>query len=124
MSIIDKSGGAMNRGELITEIQACLEQLPDESLITIREYIESLLSAGAADDEGDPSGLPGAGKNSKISPDHPGVTNLAQEMGLTPDEFLRNLGEYERELLTGYIDNDDTGMLINLRRALGLPLFR
>jgi hypothetical protein len=114
----------MNRGEIISEIQAFLEQLPDESLLTIREYIESLLSGGGAEGEGDPS-LPMVIQNeSKVNSGHPSVINLAQELGLTPDEFLRNLGEYERELLTSYIDNDDTGMLINLRRALGLPLFR
>jgi len=58
-----------------------------------------------------------------IDPSNPTVINLADEMGVAPDLFLMTLADYPRDLLTTFMESQDPGMLISLRKALGLPAF-
>jgi hypothetical protein len=110
---------AMDRSQMRQEIDMMLDQLPEEELSAVKQYLESLFSQGES-----ATGFEmGQEVASLITPDHPAVMNLAAGMGISAEDFLGRLGEYERELLTSYIDSDDAGMLINLKRALGLPIF-
>ena len=109
----------MDRSPMRQEIDMMLDQLPEEVLVSVKQYIESFFNQG----ENAPEFDIGQMAASPITVDHPAVMNLAAGMGLSAEDFLGRLGEYERDLLTSYIDTGDTGMLINLKRALGLPIF-
>lgn len=109
----------MDRSLMRQEIDMMLDQLPEEELPAVKGFIDSLFNQGE-------NAFPfeqGQEAASVITPDHPAVVNLAAGMGVSAEDFLGRLGEYERDLLTTYIDSGDTGMLITLKRALGLPIF-
>ncbi|MDQ7825382.1 MAG: hypothetical protein RDV48_21455 [Candidatus Eremiobacteraeota bacterium] len=110
----------MELPEVRQEIEAMLDQLPEEDLPSVKSFVESLLEKN---EEGASSESPKE-EVSKGGPDHPAVIALASEVQLEPETFLARLGEYERDLLSTYIETSDPGVLIKLRKTLGLPFFR
>ncbi len=108
----------MSRDEIYQEVFSIMEQLSEEDLLTAKGMLESLLAgpAGSLPQEGEP-------QENALDPANPTVANLAAEMGVGPDLFLMTLGEYPRDLLTTFLESHDPGMLINLRKVLGLPAF-
>ncbi|GEM_PF-1980517 len=114
----------MDAAQIRQEIDLLLDQLPAEELMTVKGYIESLFP-GDEGEEGEGTGESSpADTANKVTPNHPAVINLANDLGMPPEELLTRLGEYERDLLTTYVESGDTGMLIALRKVFGLPLFK
>jgi hypothetical protein len=113
----------MDAAQIRQEIDQMLDQLPLEELVNVKGYVESLFPGGEGE-EGGSGGAIAEDDSHKVTANHPAVINLANDLGLPPDEMLTRLGEYERDLLTTYIESGDTGMLIALRKSFGLPLFK
>jgi len=114
----------MDAVQIRQEIDLLLDQLPPDELMTVNGYIESLFPGGEGEEGAGSGEGGGADDSNKVTPNHPAVINLANDLGLPPEEMLTRLGEYERDLLTTYVESGDTGMLIALRKSFGLPLFR
>jgi len=113
----------MDAAQIRQEIDQMLDQLPLEELVNVKGYVESLFP-GEEGEEGGSGGGSAEDDSHKVTPTHPAVINLANDLGMPPDELLTRLGDYERDLLTTYIESGDTGMLIALRKSFGLPLFK
>jgi hypothetical protein len=109
----------MSREDILMELWGTLEQLSDEDLQTAKSMVEKLLTGEEEPQPAEAEELQEGG----LDPANPTVINLAGEMGVAPDLFLMTLADYPRDLLTTYVESQDPGMLISLRKALGLSAF-